>query len=82
MAPASENAAGLERRQPLPGRAMLLAIMIGNGRCHRRRAMSGLRGNRLALGANEGETVHILHIQENQINRGCSKILLLGRELI
>ncbi len=81
-APTSENAARLERRQPLPGRAMLLAMTISNGRCCRRRARSGLRGICLALGANEGETVHILRVREHRTDRGCSKILLLGGELI
>ena len=61
---------------------MLLAISISNNRRRRWRARSGWREKCFALGANGDEAVHIFRIQENPINRGYRKILLLGSKLI
>jgi hypothetical protein len=80
----SGNAAWLVRRQPLPGRAMLLAILISDNRSRRGRTRSGWSENwcALALGAKRNEAVHLFRIRQDQIDRRCRKILVLGGKLI
>ena len=81
-APTRGNAAWRARRQPLPWRVMLIAILISNDRRRRRSTRSGWRENWFALGANRNETIHVFRIRQDRIDGRGRKILLLGGKLI